>query len=169
MLRQNLPQRLNVRRVCALAPDQDGFSPILPRRQGMDRQPLALGKCREHAFRQQRNAHAGDNAAEHRVIGAEFNGAFRHLAALRIPALQPLAVRAAMLERDDGFGKIAVLADGRKAGCRNDHRLFFERKCLVERRIRDRLGDKRGIELAGENRRCQYFGITVRSSSATSG
>ena len=43
-------------------------------------------------------------------------------------------------------------------GC-DDHQLLVERSRLVERRIGDRLGDQRGIELAGEDRGRQHVRI----------
>ena len=57
----------------------------------------------EHAARQQRDAHAGDDAAEHRVIGADLDACVREYRRVRANhVLQPLAMRAAVLEDQDG-------------------------------------------------------------------
>src|SRR6185437_6183365 len=108
---------------------------------------------------QQRDPHAGGNTAEHRVIGGELDRAFGHLATPGVIALQPLAIGAAVLEREDGRRELPLLAD-RITSCRGyDHGLFQEREDLVEWRIRDRFCRQRRVELPGEDGGCELLGI----------
>src|SRR5882757_1990209 len=60
---EDLLERLNVGRVGSLAPDQHGLDSVFARRQATNREPLAFRKRRQHASGQQRDAHAGRDAA----------------------------------------------------------------------------------------------------------
>src|SRR5579871_3020714 len=123
-LRQDLPQRLDVRRARTLAPYQHDVRAILSRRQAMHGDTLAFRECREHALRQQRDAHAGDHAAQHRVVGAELDRTSGHLALVGVKILQPLAVGTAVLEGEDARRKRPFLADRRMSRRRYDHDLL---------------------------------------------
>ena len=99
-----------------------------PRRQRMHGNRLPRETSCQHAFRQQRDAHARGDAAEHRVRGAESSMVRSGISPRLRTSFQPFAVWAATLERNDGFGEFSVLADGRKPGRRDDHRFSSKAK-----------------------------------------
>src|ERR1700680_4501322 len=117
---QELLQSLDVRRARTLAPDENGLSPGLASRQCVDRQSVALGKRAQDAARQQCHAQARDDAAQQGRIRAKLDHALRHRATLRAPILQPLAMRAAVLEGDDRTWDHALLTDRWMIGSRHD-------------------------------------------------
>jgi hypothetical protein len=51
----------------------------------------------------------------------------------------------------------------------NDHQLFVIDRYLLERRVRDRIREERGVQLAGQRRGCALSCFRFRSSSVTSG
>src|SRR6266516_4482573 len=107
----------------------------------MNAQTFSLRKCRQNAPWDQSYPHARRHASQHGVIRGELDRALGHLTTTCIEVFKPLSMRASVLKNDDGWRQAAFLADRRMIGGCNDHQLFVKGKRLLERRVRDRLGD----------------------------
>jgi len=115
-------------------------------------QKPSVWKSGENALWDQGYAHARNNATQHGVIRRQFDHAFRHFVSLCVPVFKPLAMRASVFEDDDGTWQAAAfLADRRMLGGRDNHQLLFEGERLLKWLIGYGFGNKRCIEIAGEN------------------
>ena len=103
--------------------------------------------------------------------------ALRHLVAKRVPILQPFAMRATMLEGDDGSSESILdsafalaLTDRRRAGRGYDHGLFLEHRDLFETSA-SAIGNVTSAASSSPARMAfeSVGGLPVRSSNSTSG
>ena len=86
------------------------------------------------------------------MVRCQFDNALGYLVAACVPVFQPLSMRATRLENYDSPRELAYLADRRMAGRCHDHQLFLEGERLFKLCIRNRLGDKSGVEIARKDR-----------------